>query len=104
MSISWTNFADWQERAHSFESMAAWRGTHENLTVGDMPKRIFIRDVTWNLFDVLGVQPVLGRGLTAADDRYVVERVDLVSYGFFYCKLGGRPEAITPHLPLHQSP
>ena len=58
-SVSWPNFVDWQARATSFESLAAWRGVPANFTSGDRPRRIMTRQVTWNVFDVLGVRPVL---------------------------------------------
>jgi putative ABC transport system permease protein len=104
MSLSWPNFVDWQARAQSFESMAAWRGTPANLTGTGTAKRIYIRHVTWNLFDVLGVRPILGRGLTEADDRYGVERVGLVSYGFWQRDLGGRTDAIGTRVMLNDEP
>jgi putative ABC transport system permease protein len=102
--VSWPNFLDWQKRATSFESLAAWRGLPANLTGTDRPRRLMIRQVTWNLFDVLGVRPVIGRSLTQSDDHPSAERVGLVSYSFWQRELGGEPTAIGRRITLDDVP
>ena len=103
-SVSWPNFVDWRDRAKSFEALAAWRGLPANLTGVDRPRRLMIRQVSWNLFDVLGVRPIVGRGLTQADDQPGVERVGLVSYGFWQRELGGSDAAIGRRIVLDETP
>src|SRR4029453_6102375 len=104
MSVSFPDFQDWVARAKSFESLGAWRGFPSNLTGLGQPRQINIRQVTANLFDVLGVRPILGRGLTAADDQPGVDRVCLVSYGFWQRELGGDASAIGRHITLDETP
>ncbi|MGH9384369.1 MAG: ABC transporter permease [Vicinamibacterales bacterium] len=104
MSISWPNFQDWVARTKSFESLGAWRGVPANLTGLGQPRRIQVRQVTANLFDILGVRPVAGRGLTAADDQWGVERVCLVSFGFWQRELGGDPSAVGRRITLDEVP
>ena len=60
--------------------------------------------MTWNLFDVLGVRPVVGRTLTAADDVPGVPRVGLVSYGFWQRHFGGDPSAVGKQIVLDDTP
>ncbi len=103
-SVSWPNFVDWRDRSTSFENLAVWRGIPANLTGTDRPRRLMIRQVSWNLFDVLGVRPILGRGLTQADDQPGVERVGLVSYGFWQRELGGNAAAMGRRIMLDESP
>jgi putative ABC transport system permease protein len=102
--IAWPNFRDWQARAQSFENLAAWRGRTANLTGIADPQRIYVRDVTWNLFDVLGVQPIAGRGFTAADDVPEAARVCLISYGFWERHFGADPSAIGQRILLDEVP
>ncbi|MGH9175996.1 MAG: ABC transporter permease, partial [Vicinamibacterales bacterium] len=102
-SVSWPNFVDWRDRSTSFEQLAVWRGLPSNLTGIDRPRRLMIRQVSWNLFDVLGVRPIVGRGLTVADDQPGVERVGLVSYGFWQRELGGDAAAIGRRIMLDES-
>jgi putative ABC transport system permease protein len=104
ISVSWPSFLDWQARTTSFESLAAWRGLPANFTSGDRPRRIMTRQVTWNLFDVLGVRPILGRGFTVDDDRAGGERVALVSFGFWQRELGASPAAIGRRITLDDAP
>jgi putative ABC transport system permease protein len=104
MSVSFPDFQDWVARAKSFERLGAWRGVPSNLTGLGQPRQINVRQVTANLFDVLGVQPILGRGLTAADDQPGVDRVCLVSYGFWQRELGGDRSAIGRRITLDETP
>jgi putative ABC transport system permease protein len=94
IGVAWPNFLDWRARAKSFDDLAGWSGLSVNLTELDRPRRINARQVTWNLLDVLRVQPMIGRGFTAADDRPGADRVCLVSYVFWQQALGGTREAI----------
>jgi putative ABC transport system permease protein len=104
ISLSWPNFLDWQARAKSFQILAVWRGRAANFTGSGDPQRILIREVTWNLFDVLGVQPAAGRGLTAADDAFGVPRVCVISHGFAQRQFGGSSEAIGKQITLDEEP
>lgn len=47
--------------------------------------------VTWNLFPLLGVQPVTGRGLTAADDAAGAAPVALLGEGLWRSHFGSDP-------------
>jgi predicted permease len=104
ISVAWPNFLDWQARAKSFEKVAAWRGRPANLTGTSEPQRIMVREVTWNLFDVLGVRPIAGRDLTAADDLFGAPRVCLISYGFWQRQFGAEPAAVGRQLLLDETP
>ncbi len=50
--------------------------------------------VTGNFFDVLGIGPVLGRGLTPSDDVIGAAPVALVTYGLWQRRYGGSPAVI----------
>ena len=104
ISVAWPNFLDWQARAKSFEQLAAWRGRPANLTGTAEPQRILVREVTWNLFDVLGVRPIAGRGLTSADETFGVPRVCVISYGFWQRQFGSDPSAIGRQILLDETP
>src|SRR5512140_3867445 len=68
-SVSYPNFRDWREQTRdSFSGMAAFRRDSFNLTGNGEPERVGARQVTSDFFDVLGVQPQLGRLFTAQDD------------------------------------
>lgn len=104
MSLSWLDFLDIRARARSFESLAAWRGGPANLTGLGRPRRIMVRQVTWNLLRVLGVAPVIGRDFTDADDGWGRERVCLISYRLWQQAFGGDAGAIGRTLTLDERP
>jgi len=104
VSVSWPNYVDWRERSKSFEGLAAWRGMPANLTNVDRPRRIMTRQVTWNVFAVLGVRPILGRDLTQEDDQPGADLVCLVSDGFWQREMGGDSNAIGRQITIDDRP
>lgn len=63
------NYLDWQARNHVFTDMAATRFVTASLTGDGPPEQLSGKKVTANFFDVLGVQPSLGRPFTAEEDK-----------------------------------
>jgi putative ABC transport system permease protein len=63
------NFVDWQRQNAVFTGMAAMAERSFNLTGVGEPERLDGRRVSANLFDLLGVPPVLGRTFVPEDDR-----------------------------------
>jgi putative ABC transport system permease protein len=104
IAFSWPDFLDVQARAQSFESLAAWRGGPANLTGLGQPRRILVRQVTWNLLRVLGVAPVIGRDFTETDDAWGRERVCLISYRLWQQQFGGDVDVIGRSLMLDDRP
>jgi len=66
---SYPNYLDLRDRNRCFESLAAWEFVFAGLDTGNDPVRSTGYSVTGNYFDVLGVQPYLGRLFHAADER-----------------------------------
>ena len=63
------NFYDWKAQNRSFEDMAATTNNSFALTGGSVPEEVAAKEVTWNLFRVLGVKPAIGRDFLPDDDR-----------------------------------
>jgi putative ABC transport system permease protein len=61
-------FVAWRLSSRSFDGLTAWNDEQFNLTGAGTPERIIGASVTENFLPVLGVQPVLGRSFSAADD------------------------------------
>ncbi len=58
--------------------------------------------VTGRFFDVLGVQPLMGRALQDADDRDGSEPVVVISAGFWHRRYGGAPEVLGRRITLDE--
>ncbi|MEY2549129.1 MAG: putative transport system permease protein, partial [Verrucomicrobiota bacterium] len=63
------NFLDWQKQNTLFEGMAAFAERSFNLTGVGEPERLDGRRVSANLFDLLGVKPLLGRNFVPDEDK-----------------------------------
>lgn len=87
------NFGDWREQNSSFESMAALFGSTFNVTGLGEPLSLEGRNVTRSLFQVLGVEPMLGRVFTREEDEQLAD-VAIISYGLWQSLLGGDRNAI----------
>ena len=94
MGAAYPNYQDWQARAQSFEAMAGFRSVTFNLTGVDKSARLQGRTVNWNFFQVLGVQPELGRMFTEQDDRVGAAATAVISHGLWQERFGGDPSLI----------
>jgi len=75
--FSYLDYRDLRERNRSFDGILAYHHDWAALTDrGGVPERIYIGNVSWNYFDVLGVKPVLGRFFLPEEET----RPDAVPY------------------------
>ncbi|MFL6567883.1 MAG: ABC transporter permease, partial [Chthoniobacterales bacterium] len=94
LGVNYLDFKDWQQQARSFADTAffnlRWNGNLEQRdgTVETL-KTTF---TTANLFDLLGVEPVLGRSPTSADDEEAAPKVMMISHRLWQAL--GAPEGI----------
>ncbi len=87
------NFIDWQRQNTVFSGMAAMVERSFNLTAVGEPERLDGRRVSANLFDVLGVPPLIGRTFVADDDRPGAHVV-LLSYSLWQRRFSSDPSII----------
>lgn len=66
--VSYPNFLDWQSGLRSVEAMAAYAHYGFTMVVGDATELLDGARISWNYFDVLGVEPIHGRSLEQDDD------------------------------------
>jgi len=83
------NYVDWKNQAQSFEDVAATHESSLNLTGDGEPERVPTRRVTYNFFSLLGVQPLIGRGFLAEEDRPNANKVVVLSYPLWQSRYGG---------------
>jgi predicted permease len=101
MSFSIANFKDLREQQTVFESVGAFRTNNYVMTGEGDPERLNGRQVTYDFFQTIRVQPILGRVFGEDEDRPGAERVALLSEGFWQRRFGGDPEIIGRHLTLN---
>ena len=94
------NFLDWRRQATVFEGMAAFAIRSYNLTGVGEPERLDGRRVSANLFDLLGVKPIIGRTFVPEEDRPGTNVV-LLSENLWKRRFGGDPGVIGRALTLN---
>jgi predicted permease len=82
------NYVDWRAQNQVFTDMAATRFTSASLTGEGAPEQLSGRKATLNFFDVLGVQPAIGRPFTAEEDKAHTPVV-VLSYSLWQRRFGG---------------
>ena len=88
---------EFARRARSLERVAfsAYEGSWPTpIRDGDRIYRLHGALVSGEFFDVLGVQPVLGRALRPADDVWGAAPVVVLSYGAWQRRFGGDPHVL----------
>jgi predicted permease len=68
-SESYPDYVDLRDRNRSFDGLIAYNIDQAALDTGKNPSRAWIYEVSGNYFDILGIQPYLGRLIHASDDR-----------------------------------
>lgn len=99
-TVAPANFLDWRAQSGMFEGMSAWAGTDFDLSGVDVPERIRGARVNSNFFDVLRVQPVLGRNFNAGEDDPGSGRVVLLSHGLWQRRFASDPNVLGRSLTL----
>jgi putative ABC transport system permease protein len=87
------NYVDWRAQNQVFTDMVAVRYHNAAFTGGQAPEEVLGRGVTPNFFDVLGVQPALGRPFTKEEDA-AQANVVVLSYTLWQRRFGGDPAVI----------
>jgi len=82
------NYLDWRAQNRVFTDMAATRFTTASLTGDGQPEQLSGKKVTPNFFDVLGVQPAVGRPFTNEEDKSETPVV-VLSYNLWRRRFGG---------------
>ena len=103
--ITAMDFEELKGEQQSFEMMAAYlNGSTVNVTVNGSPHRYTGAYVTEDFFRILGVQPMLGRDFTAADNQRGAHKVALISYGIWNRHFGGSRDIVGTAVRINGAP
>jgi putative ABC transport system permease protein len=98
--VSVPGFRDYGSQTQLFSASAVENGWVPSLTGRGDPERVFGAQVSGRHFEVLGVQPVLGRALRPDEAEAGHDKVVVLSHGFWQRAFGGRADAIGQRLVL----
>jgi putative ABC transport system permease protein len=88
------DFVHWQQDTRSFSDLAAFKDDAFILTSSERPERLAGARVSANLPSILGVDPVMGRSFSAADDQYGSSPVVLLGDALWRRRFGADPGVI----------
>ena len=100
-SISPGNFESWRTGSTSFDRIAAYSIQFLNLTGRGDPEQLRGATATAGLFEMLGVQPALGRDFTPEEDQPGQDAVVILSHGLWQRRFGGDPALLGQALTLN---
>jgi len=83
-----------REQNRTLQDVGIWSGDSAAITGSAEPQRVDGIDVTQGVLPVLGVQPLLGRLFSQADDSPGTQETVILSYGYWRSHFGGDPSAV----------
>jgi hypothetical protein len=98
---------EWKKQSHGFSDLAivlSWPQYNLSGTNGQLPERVPAAFCSWNLLPMLGVEPLLGRGFTAADDQPSASATAILSWGLWKRRFGGDPAILNQTIHLDGKP
>jgi putative ABC transport system permease protein len=101
-SVAFANYLDVREQSSAFAGAAAWTGWNANLAEGDQPERIEGVATSPQLFDVLGVQPVAGRGFRAEEEQPGHDPVVVLSDGLWRRRFNADPGIVGRNVRINE--
>jgi putative ABC transport system permease protein len=101
---SFTDYVDLRDQSQTIAAMAAYTRTGATLTDGEDAKRLEGIAITPEVFDVLGVPPLLGRVFTKEDAKNDANRVVVLTYPFWKSAFAGDSKIIGQQVTLSGRP
>ena len=93
-SVSYLNYLDWQRDNKSFQATAAYRGADYTLTGSGEAENLTGQMVSAGFFEILGVNPMMGRTFTPDEDRLGANPTVMISEGLWKRKFGSNPHIV----------
>lgn len=100
-SISYPNFEDWRRNNRTFSTMAVYRSDGFNLVGNGEPERLHGEMVSAGFFEILGVNPILGRTFSADEDRIGANPTVMITEGLWKRKYGSDPNILGQRMNLN---
>jgi predicted permease len=94
MDVTVHDYRDWRERQRSFEHLAAFYQGTVNIRGTERPERYDGGFMTANSFEVLGVEPFLGRSFRPEEEEPGAPQVAILGYRAWQERYGGSRDVL----------
>jgi predicted permease len=103
--FSYPDLRDLSQRTQTFSGLLGYHEDYMSLTGVAKPERIYGALTTANYFDVLGVQPILGRTfLPEEGTRHVGAAVIVIGYAVWQNHFAGDPQIVGKKIQINRHP
>ncbi len=93
-AVAPATFLDWRRQNAAFARIAAYTGGSATFVQNDNPERVPNASVSWDIFELLGATPSLGRGFRADEDAPGKNTVIVISHGMWQRRFGADPNVL----------
>ena len=83
-----------REQTRTLDAVVEFHGMTFNLIGEGEPEEVSTGVVSWNYFEAMGMDPVLGRGFTADEEAGIGPRVLVFSHEYWRDRFGSDPEVV----------
>jgi len=94
VGVSIRELYDYREQLTDFSGLVEFHQMSFDLIERGDPDRVDTGVVSANFFNVLGIQPLLGRSFVAADEAHSAEAVLILSHSYWQSRFGGDPHIV----------
>ena len=98
------NFFDWREQNEVFDGMFALGGWGPTLSGADEPEQLNGAVASHDVFTILGIDPVLGRGFRPEEDAANTELVVVLAHSLWQRRFSGSRDVLGATLTLDGQP
>ena len=93
-SVAPATFLDWRTQNSVFERIATYSSTSATFTNENGPERVQGALVSWDMFQLLGVSPIIGSAFTAAQDQPGADAEIVLSHTAWQQRFGSDPGVV----------
>jgi putative ABC transport system permease protein len=101
---TYPDYVDWRDQNRSFSDLAAYANRSMTMSIGDESVLAEGKRVTTNIFDVLGVQPVLGRAFRPEENQPGSNHVVILGDRFWQAHFGSSPGVLGQTIRINEEP
>lgn len=94
VGVAYPDFVRWRQDNRSFDGMAVYSVGGANLSDGTSAERVTYVSASYDLGEVLGIEPETGRFFTQEEDRPDGAQVGLLTHDFWKTHFGSAPDVV----------
>ena len=102
-NVSFPEFVDWRARSAGIADIAAVFNTTQTVSIAE-PRTVMAQRISANLFQTLGVSPLMGRPFRQAEEPRTAAQVVAIGEAFWEREFGSDPDVLGRELLLNDEP